>query len=86
MRTLKGTIDENLEALNEVASALLAHNPSLALEAHRIYVDLKEGIADLRGEYCNCDQCECDTKDDYTKDGNTCEECFRDCHSTEGGE
>ena len=35
---------------------------------------------------CNCDQCECPNMDEYTDEGNTCEECFRDCLPTEGGE
>jgi len=32
---------------------------------------------------CDCDQCDCKNTDD---DGNTCEDCFRDCLPTEGGE
>ena len=28
---------------------------------------------------CPCDEHECANKDDYTKMGNTCEECFMDC-------
>lgn len=32
-----------------------------------------------QGGNCNCDMCECDVVDDYSKEGNTCEECFRDC-------
>jgi rRNA maturation protein Rpf1 len=35
---------------------------------------------------CACNECECVIKDDYTKEGGTCEECFRECVSTEGGE
>lgn len=35
---------------------------------------------------CDCDQCDCKNTDDYTLGGNTCEECFRDCLPTEGGE
>jgi hypothetical protein len=34
---------------------------------------------------CACNECECVIKDDYTKEGGTCEECFRECVSTEGG-
>ena len=28
---------------------------------------------------CNCVKHECNNKDDYTKDGHTCEGCFMDC-------
>jgi hypothetical protein len=35
---------------------------------------------------CNCDQCECKNQDDYTAENETCEDCFRDCLPTEGGE
>jgi hypothetical protein len=35
---------------------------------------------------CNCDQCQCDSQDDYTEENGTCEDCFRDCLPTEGGE
>lgn len=88
-RAKADTIDDNLESLNGLVIALLTRNSSLSTEAHRIWVDLKEGIADLRGEHvgveCDCDQCECDNEDDYTKDGGTCEECFRNCQPTEGG-
>ena len=28
---------------------------------------------------CDCEYHECSNKDDYTKDGNTCERCFMDC-------
>jgi hypothetical protein len=35
---------------------------------------------------CDCDQCECVNTDDYTESGWTCEDCFRDCLETEGGE
>lgn len=92
MRALADTIDENLEALNGIVIELLTHNSSLATEAHRVWVDLREGIADLRGEYkdeektkCNCDKCECDNSDDYTEEGDTCENCFSNCLTTEGG-
>lgn len=35
---------------------------------------------------CDCDQCECKNTDDYTEENGTCEDCFRDCQITEGGE
>lgn len=35
---------------------------------------------------CNCDECECKNQDDYTEENGTCEDCFRDCQITEGGE
>ena len=35
------------------------------------------------GANCNCDACECEVVDDYSKDGDTCEQCFRDCQETE---
>ena len=28
---------------------------------------------------CPCDKHDCMNQDDYTKDGDTCEECFMDC-------
>jgi len=28
---------------------------------------------------CDCEYHECANQDDYTEDGNTCEECFTDC-------
>jgi hypothetical protein len=65
------TIDDNLRALEEIAITLLTHNDSLAIEVHRIWVDLKEGIADLRGETiadgCNCDECDCTEVCGWTK-------------------
>jgi hypothetical protein len=89
------TIDGNLEDLLEIANALAKQGSDLDIEIHRIWVDLSEGIADLRqnsGCHCDepsacmCDQCECDNDDDYTAENGTCEECFRDCLPTEGGE
>jgi hypothetical protein len=35
---------------------------------------------------CNCNECECKNQDDYTAEKETCEDCFRDCLPTEGGE
>ena len=87
MATAKAdTIDSNLEALRDLAVTLLTRNSDLATEVHRVWVDLSEGIADLRQgtpNACDCDQCDCKNTDD---DGNTCEDCFRDCLPTEGGE
>ena len=83
------TIDDNLRALQDIAITLLTQNSDLAIEVHRVWVDLREGIADLRQETpnaCNCDECECENQDDYTEENGTCEECFRDCLPTEGGE
>jgi hypothetical protein len=83
------TIDGNLEDLLEIANALAKQGSDLDIEVHRIWVDLSEGIADLRQETpnaCNCDECECDNQDDYTEENGTCEDCFRDCLPTEGGE
>ena len=34
---------------------------------------------------CDCEYHKCLEQDDYTKDGNTCEKCFRDCVKIEGG-
>ena len=28
---------------------------------------------------CTCDEHDCEIKDDYTKDGYMCEQCFMDC-------
>jgi hypothetical protein len=81
------TIDDNLAALEEIASALFKQGSDLDIEVHRLWVDLSEGIADLRGETvadgCNCDECECENLDEYTEENGTCEECFRDCQVTE---
>lgn len=79
------TIDGNLEALEAIAITLLTRNSDLAIEVHRVWVDLRQGIADLRQKnpVCDCDQCECEVTDDYTRDNGTCEECFRSCLWTE---
>ena len=90
MRTARAdTIDGNLKELEEIATALSKQVSDLAIEVHRLWVDLSEGIADLRGETvhaCNCDECECENQDEYTQENGTCEECFRDCQVTEGGD
>jgi hypothetical protein len=64
------TIDENLKALEEIASTLNKQVSDLAIEVHRLWVDLSEGIADLRGETpnaCNCDECDCKEVCGWTK-------------------
>ena len=64
------TIDDNLKALEEIATTLDKQVSDLALEVHRLWVDLSEGIADLRGETvhaCNCDECECTEVCGWTK-------------------
>lgn len=79
------TIDGNLEDLLKIANALAKQDSDLAIEVHRVWVDLSEGIADLRQNKtgCDCDQHECQNIDDYTRDNGTCEDCFRDCLWTE---
>ena len=45
-------------------------------------------VGELSGEIqaqCDCEYHKCLEQDDYTKDGNTCEKCFRDCVKIEGG-
>ena len=75
------TISDNLAELLTIASQVSNLDSGLGTEIHRIYVDLTEGVADLRSKasVCPCDKCYCWNIDSYTDDGSTCEECFRIC-------
>ena len=48
------------------------------LTANKLWVEQTAG--------CNCNECECKNEDDYTAENETCEDCFRDCLPTEGGQ
>ena len=52
-----------------------------SIEGEPEYVDGSQTYTELSP--CDCNECECDNTDDYTEDGWTCEECFRDCVVTE---
>ena len=68
-------IDEAMEILNG-----LDNSSAFRVNVRAVYAGQEEASK------CACNECECVIKDDYTKEGGTCEECFRECVSTEGGE
>lgn len=74
--TITGNLNQLLELAGKVADT------GLGIELHCLYVNLSEGIADL-GIQCKCD-CSCQNIDDYTLEGTTCEDCFRDCSEITG--